>query len=156
MRKRNLLRLFLLNSLLLSAVPDPLRAALDSPESNPLTFALANLASFPDETILPSVQSVGCRLSVGGARLYGLPEVQPFSLRAGLRGLGGWVHFRGLGLGHGAYRETTAALAYERALPESLKAKLELQVMQVAIENYGDAWSQQINARLQWSPNPTF
>jgi len=156
MRKRNLLRLLLLNSLLLPTVPDPLHAAFDAPEPSPLTFALANLASFPDEMILPSVQSVRLRLSVGGARLYGLPEVQPFSMRAGLRAVGGWVHFRGTGLSSGAYREMTAALAYERALPESLEAELEVQVMQIAIEDYGDAWSQQINARLQWSPNPTF
>ncbi len=156
MRKRNLLRLLLLNSLLLSAVPGPLHAAFDPPEPSPLTFALANLASFPDEMILPSVQSARLRLSVGGARLYGLPEVQPFSMRAGLQAVGGWVHFRGTGLSSGAYREMAAALAYERALPKSLEAELEVQVMQVAIEDYGDAWSQQINARLQWSPNPTF
>jgi len=156
MRKRNLLRSFLLNSLLLSVVPGQLHAAFDAPEPEPIAFALANLISFPPELILSCSEPARLRLSVGGARLYGMAEIQPFSFRAGLRSLGGWLNIRGAGLNSGAYREMAAAMAYERALPESLTVQIELEVLQVAIENYGDAWSQQINARLQWTPNQTF
>ena len=156
MCKRNLLQLLLLNSLLLPVVPVQLHAAFDASEPNPIAFALANLISFPPETILPPAKPANLRLSVGGARLYAMPEIQPFSVRAGLRSLGGWMNMRGSGLTSGAYREMAASLAYERALPEGLAAQLELEVLQVAIEDYGDAWSQQINARLTWVPNQTF
>ena len=156
MRKRNHLRLFLFNSFLLSVVPGQLNAAFEAPEANPIAFALANLVSFPPEMILLSPESPKLRLSAGGARLYGTPEIQPFSFRAGLRSLGGWVNLRSTGLNSGAYREIAAALAYERALPASLAAQLELEVLNLAIDNYGDAWSQQIHARLQWTPNQTF
>ena len=156
MLKSNLFRLFLLNSLLLSVVPGQLHAAFETPEPNPIAFALANLASFPPELILSSTVPARLCLSVGGARLYGMPEIQPFCFRVGLRSLGGWAGFRGGGLSSGAYREMAAAVAYERLFPESLTVQVELEILQVAIEQYDHAWSQQLNARLQWAPNRTF
>jgi hypothetical protein len=156
MRKRNLLRILLFNSLCVSAVPDRLQAAFESPNPNPLTFALANLISFPDELILPLSEPPRFQISASGARLFGMPEIQPIEVHLSAPALSGIFRLRGTGLSSGSYREMTSALAYERTLPEALSAGLELQVMQVAIEGYGDAWALQVNPQLRWQPKTTY
>lgn len=45
----------------------------------------------------------------------------------------------------------SSALAYERKLPRALTARLEIQVDQISIRDYGSAWSRQLNARVQWA-----
>lgn len=89
MRKRNFLQFYLFNSVLLLGVPAATRAALDAPLSDPIPFALANLVSFPEYLTWNEASASDWHLTAGGARLFGMPEIQPFCFRAGGAALGG-------------------------------------------------------------------
>lgn len=149
MRKPGILPFLLFNSLMLACVPGAAIAAFDSPESEPAPFALANLASYPE--YLAESPSGHWFIQAGGARLYSMPEVQPFSFRASGGALNGLLRLRGYGLKSGAYQETSSGLEYQHLLVISLQAGLEAQVMQVSIRDYGSAWAGQVNARLRWT-----
>lgn len=156
MRKCKVLRFLLFNSLVLLTVPARLWAAFEAPEADPVPFALANVVSFRDYLTCSDSPAGNWFLTVGGARLFGMPEIQPFGFSAGGQVMGGQMRLKGGGLKSGTYRETSSALAYERKFQGSVTAGLEFQLLQVSIKDYGTAWSQQLNAHLEWSLQSNF
>jgi len=153
MRKRKILHVLLL-ALLILKLPTKALAAFDAPAPDPLSFALANLISFPDYLILTDHEPGRWYLASGGARLFGMPEIQPFGIRFSGPGLDGRWQLMGDGLQSGTYSEMRSGLGYERLLSNSLRAGLEVYLLQVSIKGYGGAWSNQINARINWRPQP--
>jgi hypothetical protein len=147
MRTRQIAQALLLNSLLIVCVPGFSGAAFDSPEPEPVSFALAGLVSFPDYLIEPRKR---WSLQTGGARLYGMAEIQPFGFRASGSALGGFLRLRGYGLKSGAYQEASTGLEYQRIVAAALRCGLEAEVMQVSIRDYGSTWTGQVNGRLNW------
>jgi hypothetical protein len=153
MCKRQILQILLFNSLVLVCVPEAVRAAFEAPEPQPISFALGNLISFPDYMLQPT--SGRWSIMASGARLYGLPDVQPFGFRASGRLLGGNLGLRCNGLKSGPYQETSAGLEYQHSVAGSFKLSLEAQVLQISITDYGSTWSGQFNSRILWTP-PSF
>ncbi|RJP73636.1 MAG: hypothetical protein C4524_14050 [Candidatus Zixiibacteriota bacterium] len=153
MHKRHFLPFCLFNSFALLAVPALVGAAFDAPPPEPYSFALANLAAFPDPWLDHRPEARG-GLSAGGARLYGLPEVQPFAFRAAVRGWGGLLRARGRGLNSGPYSETAAALGGEIPLGEGFHVGADAQVLQVAIDDYGSDQVFQMDANARWDLAP--
>jgi hypothetical protein len=152
MTKCNILSTLLFNSLLLVCVPGFAQAAFEAPEPQPVSFALANLNSFPDY-LTESTSGRWC-LHVAASRLYGMPEIQPFGFWAGGNALGGGLRLRGYGLNSGTYQETSQGLEYRRFVNSAIEVGLEAQTNQIAIEKYGSAWAGQVNGRLRWTvPN---
>ncbi len=150
MRKCKILLFLLFNVGIALEVPEGAHAAFEAPQPDPISFALANEISFPD--FLQQNDSLGKSwfISAGAARLFGMPEIQPFGFKAGANALGGQVRLAGESLSSGPYSETCAALGYGRYLSNSFWFSLEAQVSQIAIEDYGQAWAPQINAALRW------
>lgn len=151
MRKRKIFHIWFLAALTLSLHCDA-EAAFDAPPAEPLSFALANVVSFPDFLITFDDDLARWRLSTGGSRLFGMPEIQPFQICLRVPVLNGSVFLKGDGLRSGTYRETSAGAGYERSISNYLLTGAELSVLQVSIKEYGDAWSGQLNARMRWEP----
>ncbi|MFH1861531.1 MAG: hypothetical protein ABH878_01860 [bacterium] len=146
MGKSRILSLLLFNSLLLLWVPQRGQSAFDAPEAFPVSFALANLSSFPDYLLGENQWCV----STGGARLFSMPELQPFALYMRAPLLTGSLYFKGFGLNSGKYSEMISGIGYKYPLTQTVSAALEIHALQVAIEDYGTTWSGQANARLYW------
>lgn len=150
MRKRIFLQFLLFNFLILPNVPADAFAAFDTPESDPLQFAAVGQISFPDFGILKTARTANAFLSAGVAQLYGMPEIKPFSLRAGLNFWGGRGQIKTNGLSSGTYREMRSSFGYGKSFLHSFWSELEIEVLEVAIEGYGNVWSQQLNAHVSW------
>lgn len=151
MCKRKIFQIWFLAVLILSVHRDA-EAAFDAPPPEPLSFALANVISFPDFLITFDDDLARWRLSSGGSRLFGMPEIQPFQICLHGQVLNGRALLKGEGLRSGTYSETSAGAGYERSISKYLLAGTELSVLQVSIKGYGDAWSGQMNARMRWKP----
>ncbi len=145
-------RSLLLNGLILCIVPGIARSAFEAPAPYPVAFALGNLLAFPDNSLFPPVPHRGWQISVGGARLYGLPEVQPFACRAAGEIFRGRLHVAGYNLSVGSYRESSVSCGYGRLCHPAFLLGVEVEILQVDIRNYGTAHSPQLNARMQWTP----
>lgn len=146
MRKHKVIRVLLLNLLIALWVPGPARSAFDAPEPSPVAFALANLTCFPDFLILEDDGTSEWFVATGGARLFGMPELQPFSIRTGGPVLGGVWRLFGSGFKSGSYGEYAAGAGYRRTIGKGISLLLETQLLQVSIKNYGSVWSYQVNA----------
>jgi len=153
MRKCKVLHITLLTLLLNDLVPNLAESAFDAPEPAPINFALANLITFDNISIVNTTQRKW-RLSSGGARLYGMPEIQPFRMCLIGPGFGGELRFKGYGLKSGAYSEYTAGFGYQRMLHNSFSMRLEFSLLQLAIKNYGSAMTGVLNTRLKWQLQP--
>ena len=154
MRKHKVLLVSLLNLLIIPVVPGITTAAFDAPDPNPISFSLANLVSFRDVLVPNYVFQKGWIVSTGGARLFGMPEIQPVGVQVSAPGFMGRWRFSGSGLNVGAYNEFSSGLGYERKLSSTLSAELEIQLLHVSIEGYGNAWSYFLNARTCWLVQP--
>ncbi len=150
MHKRIFLQFLLFNLSTIPNVPADAFAAFDTPESDPILFATAGQISFPDFGVTADSEKVNPFFSAGFAQLYGMPEIKPFSLRAGVNIWGGRGQVKANGLSSGAYREIRSSLGYGKSFLNSLWSELEFEALEVAIEDYGNAWSQQLNARVYW------
>jgi hypothetical protein len=150
MHKRICLQFLLLNIFILPIVPADVSAAFDAPESDPLQFATAGQITFPDFGITADATTASPFFAAGAAQLYGMPEIKPFFLRAGVRLWGGRGQVKANGLTSGAYRELKSSLSYGKAWLKSFWSEFELEILEVAIKDYGNAWSQQANARFFW------
>ncbi len=153
-RKRKLLRVLWFNLFFACIVPSPLSAAFDAPDPYPIAFSLANLVTFPDYLVPDTENSGGWHFSTGLARLFAMPEIQPFAVRTGGPGLGGRWRLSGKGLASGAYTEAHSGLAFKRRVARTLQVELEVCLLQLAIEDYGSAWSGLVNARAWWQLQP--
>ncbi len=152
--RQQYLRLLWLNAWFAAGVPGVLFAAFDAPVPDPAAFALANLSAFRGNDFLSGRGAATWRVSAGGARLWGMPELQPFALRAcGPLG-GGEFQLQAYGLKSGAYGEYRAGAGYERLIGASIRAGADVVLSQVSIEDYGSAIAGQADARLQWDPQP--
>lgn len=149
MRKHKVICVLLLNLLAILWVPGIALSAFDTPESLPVNFALANLTCFPDFLIEEDGRPVWF-VETGGARLFEMPEIQPFCIRLGGPAFGGVWRLIGSGLQSGTYGEYSAGVSYGHRLSKGLSAQLETHLLQVSIDNYGRTFSYQINARFDW------
>lgn len=150
MCKHKLLHLALFTPLAVCIVPAELPAAFDTPEPHPVSFSLANHLSFRDFLIPNYRFDEGWYLSAGGARLYGMPEIQPYGIQLSAPGWKGRWRLTSSGLNVSSYAELCAGLGYERKITKTISAELELQLLNVSIEGYGSTWSYNFNARAWW------
>lgn len=148
--KRKVLQVLSSGLLIISLAPELTRAAFDAPQPDPIAFSLANSSCFPDFLVEDSSGKGSWYLSTGGARLFEMPEIQPFSVRLGGPGLGGRWRLSGTGLSAGAYTELASELAYQRRLLNVLQGEVGICLLNVSIDEYGSAWSTQLNVRLNW------
>ncbi|MCX6640070.1 MAG: hypothetical protein NTW14_06255 [bacterium] len=149
-RNRKILLLFLFNSLIYQLVPSITQAAFDTPPLNPISFGLGNLETFPDFLISDRAAGKRYYLAVSGSRLFAMPELQPFALRVGARGFGAEWSFASQSLSFGPYSETSVMAGYQRKITDQLSTGLEAGFLEVAIKDYGDAWTHQVNLRAGW------
>jgi hypothetical protein len=155
MRKQKFRHLLLFNLLTILWVPTIAPAAFDAPPPKPVAFALANLACFPDYLVASNVLRHPVFIEVGGARLYGMPEIQPFNVRAGAPLWGGFGRLSGSGMASGAYGEYAVGVGYGRILGGSVATQMDIHLLQVSIDDYGSAHSYQIDARIAWRVQPS-
>lgn len=150
LRKRKLLQLLLFYLLIALWVPGEVSAVLDFPAPYPAAFALANLTSYPEYLIIPAPAKKSYYFSTGGARLFQMPEIQPYGLSFTGPLFGGRTGFSGIGIQSGAYEEIFLSAAYGRKLIPSLYTEVEGGIMQVSIKNYGTTHSGQLNIKALW------
>jgi len=155
-RKRNFLHVLFFTLLVHIWVPKDIHAIRDAPEPDPVRFALANLLSFSHHTILPSPNVKSWRTATGGARLFGLSEVQPFFFNFTGPALKGRFRIVGNGLKVGAYSESSLGLGYDRSMYENVQVEFDIEVHQIAIKDYGSATCFQLNGQAIWQIQPTF
>ncbi len=152
--KCKLLRVILFTLSLGVLVPSASQSAFDAPNPNPINFGFANLLAFEDYIIVSQYERQKWSLSTGGARLYGMPEIQPFQLSLSGPGLKGRIRLSGYGMQFGAYSEFSTGFAYERNLYQSISVALEFSLLQLAIKDYGSALAGAFNARMRWQVQP--
>ncbi|TKJ39774.1 hypothetical protein CEE37_10885 [candidate division LCP-89 bacterium B3_LCP] len=150
MRKYKLSLLLLLTLGAVFIVPTPSSAAFDAPEIEPVVFGLANLSSFRDPLLNGTVKEEEWYVKTAVCRLFGMPELQPYNLRLEGAGLGGRWRFLSNGISLESYREISAGFGYGRNINSSLRADIDIYLLNLAIDDYGSTWSYQLNGRLHW------
>jgi hypothetical protein len=136
-------------------VPVPAKAALDFPNPRPLPFGLANIISFQEWDIR---ETYGLQeyhfLATGGARLFQMPELQPFSVSVRNAGFGGSWNLRGQGINTEVYHEICVGFGYGRTFLNQLSVTAEAEIVQVSIDDYGTARTILFNIRSQYRIQP--
>ncbi len=154
--KRNLLQLLCACLLLQMSFAPPSKAVLDFPDPFPVSFALANLASYPQYLLFTRSSTQDWTLLTGGSRLFQMPDVQPFGVILSgrlLRGRGTWY---AAGIHSGAYSEFSSAVAYGRTFLNALYLEIGVALLQVSIENYGSARAGWLDIKSRWRVKPDF
>jgi hypothetical protein len=154
MRKCKVLRVLLFNLIISVSVPSLSYPACDFPDPNPISFALANLVCYPDYLLIEDRSPPSWNLMSGVARLYGLTELQPFTVRGSGPALKGWLILAGNGIAVNQYHDYTLQLGYGRELTGSVSGEASLALSQIGIKTYGTAHAWQLNARFTWQVQP--
>ncbi len=153
--KRNFLHVLFFTLFACLSVPGKVYSMFDAPQPIPVRFALANLLILDENYNLSPDKRMSWHLTTGGARLFGLPEVQPFYAQCSGPGFNGRIKISGGGLSVGAYSEASAGAAYGRYISKSLFTEIEVAAHQVAIKEYGSAITMQVNGRTVWQVQPS-
>jgi hypothetical protein len=154
MRKCKVLQVLLFNLILNLWVPCSSFSASDFPNPNPISFGLANLVCYPDHLLIKNQSQRPWHFLSGVARLYGIPELQPYTLRASGPAVGGHLVFVGNSITVGSYHDHTLQLGYGRMITNAVRGEVSFALSQIAIDNYGTSHSLQVNTRLTWRLQP--
>ncbi|MBU0519630.1 hypothetical protein KKA00_01890 [bacterium] len=141
------MRLLLLNGFMLLLVPASMQAGIHTTIPTPFRFGLGNIASVPEYRLSGAQFETDWLLSTGGARLFGMVELQPYALQISGPILAGRAGLQQQGINVAAYHEMSSQLSYQRTFWQNLRLGVGSQLYHVKINGYGSTWSSSFDIR---------
>jgi len=143
--KRKIMRVLLLYGLLLSLVPLSIRAGIHHTLPDPIRFGLVNVASIPGYRLYNVDFHHEWLFSSGGARLYGLNEVQPYALTITGPIASGRLKLAAEGINVASYHEIAATIGYWQPVIDGLKLGMDAALNRIQIDGFGSTLAAQLN-----------